>query len=234
MHIGFFDSGLGGKMVADYFSRHHPGYSIVVQDDTENMPYGNKSEKVLQQLLEKNIIDLFERGCALVVVACNTLSVRLVKIIQDELVQKQYPDRKVLGVVIPTVEVMSAMPETRFLLLATEGTVASQRYADELSKRSSTQRVVSVPIPHLALLIEQGKISEAEQLVSAIIDNYQNGSEVIVLACTHYSALKEFIRNRYPYKIVLSQDEIVTEKLADYLQQHPEMQNRLRYGITNT
>lgn len=232
MHIGFFDSGLGGKLVADYFSRNHPEYSIMVRSDSQNMPYGNKSEAVLRKLLEENIIALLEQGCLLVVVACNTLSVRLVRVIQDDLIQKKYPDRKVLGVVIPTVEVMGAMQGKSFLLLATEGTVASQRYEDELWLRTKSSHVTSVAVPRLALLIEQGFISEAEQLVRQVIDSAQN-HEVIVLACTHYCALKEFIRIMYPDKLVLSQDEVVTEKLQNYLVNHPEMHNQLRCGITD-
>ena len=232
MHIGFFDSGLGGKLVADYFSRQYPEYSIIIRNDTQNMPYGNKSEEILRKLVEENIIALFDQGCALVIVACNTLSVRLVRIIQDELVQKKYPDRKVLGVVIPTVEVISNMSEARFLLLATEGTVASQRYADELIKRNSAKQVISIPVPQLALLIEQGSLDEAKKLVRQVIDNAED-HEVIVLACTHYCALKEFIRTTYPNKEVLSQDEIVAEKLKNYLINHSEMHNQLRCGITD-
>jgi glutamate racemase len=232
MHIGFFDSGLGGKLVADYFCKQYPEYSVIVRDDAKNMPYGNKSEEVLRQLLEENIIALFEQDCALVIVACNTLSVRLVRIIQDELVQKKYPDRKVLGVVIPTIEVIISMQKTRFLLLATAGTVASQRYADELKKRDSKKQVESIPVPQLALLIEQGCIDAAEQLVQQVIDSASD-YEVIVLACTHYIALKDYLRNKYPNKIVLSQDEVIAQKLKGYLMRHPEMQKRLRCGITD-
>ncbi len=232
MHIGFFDSGLGGKLVANYFIAQYPEYSVIVRNDSKNMPYGNKSEEVLRELLEENIIALFEQGCVLVIVACNTLSVRLVRIIQDELVQKKYPDRKVLGVVIPTVEVMCELSETKFLLLATEGTVASQRYEDELKSRQSTKEVISIPIPKLALLIEQGDMDTAQQVVDKAI-GVSMDYEVIVLACTHYSALKEYLGNRYPNKIVLSQDEIVAEKLQEYLINHPEMHNQLRCGITD-
>ncbi|MEI8224146.1 MAG: aspartate/glutamate racemase family protein [bacterium] len=232
MHIGFFDSGLGGKLVADYFSRLHPEYSIIIRNDAQNMPYGNKSEEVLRKLLEENIIALFNQGCALVIVACNTLSVRLVRVIQDELVQKKYSDRKVLGVVIPTVEVMDELPETKFLLLATESTVASQRYEDELKSRQAVKQVVSIPIPKLALLIEQGDMNTAQQVVDQVI-GVSMDYEVIVLACTHYCVLKEYLRNRYLNKKVLSQDEIVAEKLQEYLVNHPEMHNQLRYGITD-
>lgn len=232
MHIGFFDSGLGGKLVADYFKKLYPEYSVMVRDDAKNMPYGNKSEEVLRKLLEENIVALFEQGCALVIVACNTLSVRLVRIIQDELVQKKYPDRKVLGVVIPTIEAISELSESRLLLLATEGTVASQRYADELKKRDSKKQVESIPVPQLALLIEQGCVDAAEQLVRHVIDGASD-CEVIVLACTHYIALKDDLRNKYPNKIVLSQDEIIAQKLRGYLMRHPEMQKRLSCGITD-
>jgi glutamate racemase len=196
------------------------------------MPYGNKSEEVLRQLLEENIIALFEQDCALVIVACNTLSVRLVRIIQDELVQKNYPDRKVLGVVVPTIEVMCELPETKFLLLATEGTVASQRYEDELRSRQSAKQVISIPIPKLALLIEQGYMNTAQQVVDQVIGT-STDYEVIVLACTHYVALKGYLRNKYLDKMVLSQDEIVAEKLQEYLVNHPEMHNQLRCGITD-
>lgn len=227
MHIGFFDSGLGGKLVADYFKKQYPEYSVIVRNDSKNMPYGNKSEEVLRRLLEENIIALFEQNCALVIVACNTLSVRLVRIIQDELVQKKYPDRKVLGVVIPTVEVMCELPETKFLLLATEGTVASQRYEDELRLRHNVKQVVSVPVPGLALLIEQGSMEQAKELARQVIDS-RSDYEVIVLACTHYVALKDYLRKRcFPIKIV-SQDEVVTEKLSEYLKMH----NWIRCAIT--
>jgi glutamate racemase len=196
------------------------------------MPYGNKSEKVLKKLLEKNIEILFKQDCDLVIVACNTLSVRLVRIIQDELVLKKYPDRKVLGVVIPTIEVMLSLEKTNFLVLATVGTAASQRYEDEFKLHNNPKQVKSIAVSELAQLIEQGEVQQAELLITDIINQYKD-FEVIVLACTHYVILKEYLRKTYSEKIILSQDEIINEKLYNYLERHPKIRKRLRCAITN-
>lgn len=224
--IGFFDSGAGGKFVADYFMKRNPQYRVITRNDPANMPYGDKPETVLRVLLEKHIRSLFEEGCMLVVVACNTLSVRLVRELQDGLVRTHYPDRKLLGVVIPTVEAMSDSEHASFLLLATVGTVASRRYQQELQVRNSSLNVTSVPVANLAMMIEQNQVHKAQELARKVIDE-ASSHDAIVLACTHYAALKDFLRETYPKVAVFSQDEIVTERLEKYLDRHPEIESRI-------
>lgn len=229
MKIGFFDSGKGAHFVAEHFHTNFPKYDYLVMDDKDNVPYGEKTDRELQRLLELHIRKLFEQDCALVVVACNTLSVKTVRFIQDTLVNREFPDRKVLGIVVPTIETLAARKDESFLFLATLGTVASGRYQRELAQVVSSDSFTCVPVSGLALAIEQGNITDAETLVTQIIDREiaHKNYTTIVLACTHYIALKDFLREKYPRHIILSQDEIVTRHLKTYLGNHPEIEEKV-------
>lgn len=230
MNIGFFDSGKGGYFVAEYFQKQFPYYEHIISDDREGVPYGNKDSATLLHLLEKHVKDLFQKDCKLVIVACNTLSTTHLKHIQDNLVKNEYPNRRVLGVAIPTIEEIISSNYDTFLVLGTENTIRSQYFETKIKLLRSDKKIISRAIPSLASLIEQGNYFEAEQLVVYEIDKIKNAYQVIVLACTHYVALKDFLRKKYPEKIIFSQDEIIARKLKEYLDCHPEIE---RYVIKN-
>lgn len=229
MNIGFFDSGFGGKILADYFKKQHPWYDVVIRDDRENVPYGDKDEKVLHRLLVSNVAEMFDNDSLVIIVACNTLSVKLVRRVQDEMIQGKYSDRKILGVVVPTVEEIMATPGESFLVLGTHNTVCSGRYHQEIMRVDSHKTLVEVSGKNLASLIEFGEMRQAEKACLAILENEfsKKAYDAVVLACTHYAALKDFLRTVYPEKTILSQDEIISKKLADYLDRHDDLNQRL-------
>ena len=229
MKIGFFDSGMGGKIVARNFNQYFPEYSIVVSDDVENMPYGNKSNEILEKLFITKISELFNNDCSIVVVACNTLSVRLVDHVQQSFVTENFPDRQLIGIVMPTVMEIAASPESSFLVLGTQGTVSSGRYEQECAERCPDKNISMVAVADLATLIEQGAISEAEELAKEVITNIfkDHTYDVIVLGCTHYILLEPFLSKLFPGVRIMCQDSIMTQYLLDYLKLHPEIEQSL-------
>lgn len=229
MNIGFFDSGIGAKLIADDFHDHFPEYNICVLNDSKNVPYGNKDDETLIGLFTEKVIELFHHDCKLVIVACNTLSVKLVHRLQDTLIAEQFPDRRLLGIVIPTIEIISESPEQSFLILATVGTVVSQRYQDECKHRCPDKIVHVVPISDLATLLESGNITAGEVLIKTVVEKslQEYPSQVVALCCTHYILLAEYLRKTFPSVRVISQEEIITPKLHDYLTRHPEIEEKL-------
>lgn len=228
MNIGFFDSGKGAYFIAEYFRKKFPYYNISVFTDTKNVPYGNKSDTELLLLLEKNVRELFNDNAKLVIVACNTLSTTHLKNIQDSLVKNEFPDRKVLGVAIPTIEVIVKSSYKNFLVLATENTVRSEYFERKIKILDPEKKIVTHAIPNLATVIENGDFQQAQEIISQVIDSIKDSYEVIVLACTHYTILKDFLREKYPNTIIFSQDEIVADKLEEYLCLHSDIKMAVR------
>ena len=127
MTIGLFDSGLGGLTILRAVVKQLPQYDYVYYGDTANLPYGDKSEAEIYDLSVAAMDYLFGEGCALIIVACNTASAETLRKLQDEYLPKHYPERRILGVIIPTVETLIADGVEAALLLATKRTVESQK-----------------------------------------------------------------------------------------------------------
>ena len=227
MTIGLFDSGLGGLTILRSVVKRLPEHDYVYYGDTANLPYGDKSEAVIYDLSVVAMDYLFGQGCALVIIACNTASAETLRKLQDEYLVARYPDRRILGVIIPTVETLIDDGVMVALLLATTRTVESQKYERELHKRSSTLRLVSTATPELVPLIEVGKGTEAVAAALARIDEQvvqQPAINAVVLGCTHYTELAEGLRAHYGERLrFYSQDEIIPKKLGAYVAAHPEL-----------
>jgi glutamate racemase len=236
MKIGVFDSGLGGLFVMRALAQKLPRYDYVYLGDTARVPYGNRSPQVVHQFLEEAVDFLFKRGCGLVIVACNTASAEALRKIQQDYLPKHYPSRRVLGVIIPTVEEALAgksrgaanAPSIRRLgVLATQGTVRSGTYAREAQKLAPHIKVFQSAAPLLVPLIENGGTKWAEPIVREYLAPLRRAkAQKIILGCTHYPALKDMIRKLSGAPVV-SQDELIQRKLADYLARHPEIDSRL-------
>ena len=234
MKIGFFDSGLGGLTILRAVAKRIPQYDYIYYGDTVNLPYGDKSEEEIYKFTQTGVTELFKRDCGLVIIACNTASAKTLRRLQDTFLFNNYPERRVLGVIIPTVEALLDSSTKNALLLTTKLTIESGKYDTELNKQTIRHRnLISVPMSKLVPLIEAGKTEEALLHAIETIDNsLQRAGEVdtVVLGCTHYTLLTEGLRKHYLNRLkVISQDEIIPEKLATYLANHPEITKDLSH-----
>ena len=234
MKIGFFDSGLGGLIVLKAVAKQLPAYDYEYYGDTKNLPYGDRTEEEIYELTKAGMVHLFERDCSLVVIACNTASAETLRRLQDEFLPEQYPTRRILGVIIPVIEEVVESECKRVLMFATKRTVSSGKYHLELGKRNEINtKIEAVATPELVPLLEAGNIVGANAIAQALIDERMEsgGVEGLILGCTHYTLLTEKLREAYGEKLqIFSQAEIIPKKLAEYLQNHPEIETTLSRG----
>ena len=205
-----------------------PQYDYCFFGDTRNLPYGDKTEAEIFELTKTGVEELFNRDCVLVIIACNTASAQTLRKLQDTWMPETYPDRRILGVIVPTVEEIIDSGKSSATLIATKRTVDSKKYEVELNNRSDHPiELNALATPELVPFIELNEIDVAAEAAISRLDNEGGEEEVIVLGCTHYTELKEKLRKRYPEKLILSQDEIIPTKLKLYLDNHPEIVERL-------
>ncbi len=259
MRIGVFDSGLGGLLIAQSIIKRLPQYDYLYLGDTKRVPYGNRSQKTIHEFISQALDYLFKSDCELIILACNTASAEALRKSQQEYLPRNYPDRRVLGVVIPmaeaAVEALSAGKEmagagtrsagpvgslsadisaTRVGVLATASTVESGAYARELNRVRPGIVVVQNPAPLLVPLVE----NDGFKYVGPVLDDYlaplrERQIDSLILGCTHYAALKDQIREQISVPVI-SPDEVVPEKLADYLERHPEIESKLSKKASRT
>ena len=228
--IGIFDSGLGGLYVARAVRALMPEYDYVYLGDTLNVPYGGRSYEAIYHLSEAAIRFLFEQqDCDLVIIACNTASVTALRKLQKEFLIQNYPDKRILGVIVPTLESATELGATQIGLIATEYTVRSKIYDEEIAKITPSAQIFGKPTPLLVPLIEH----HGEKYMNQVLQDYlellvQKGLDSLILGCTHYIAIKDRVREITNHRVrILSQDEIIPPKLRDYLKRHPNMEERL-------
>lgn len=229
MKIGFFDSGLGGLTILKAVVKKMPTYDYLYFGDTKNLPYGDRSEEEICTLTKEGVRYLFDNECLLVVVACNSASVETARRLQDEFLTEEFPDKKLLAILIPTIEELKYNNKTEVALLATKRTVESARYENEITLReNSNVSLISLPTPELVPLIELNEIETAGQQAIRKIEEEAGESSVVVLGCSHYSMIKSNLRTHFgDSKQIISQDEIIPKKLKIYLSNHPEIESRL-------
>jgi glutamate racemase len=232
--IGVFDSGFGGLTIFRRIRQRLPAYDFLYLGDNARTPYGNRSFETVLKFTTEAVRYLFGRGCPLVIVACNTASARALRSVQQQELPAHFPDRRVLGVIRPTVEAIGGHEDLRAVALwATQGTVASGSFALEIAKHAPRVRLVQQACPMLVPLVEAGELEGPG--LDHFIRKYweltvaQEGAvDTLLLGCTHYPLLQARIRALLPPGLrVLSQDELVAPSLADYLVRHPEMEARL-------
>jgi len=232
MKLGVFDSGLGGLVIARALRRRFPDLDMVYFGDTLNLPYGSRSREAIYTYTLAGVRFLFEQGCQLIIVACNTASAAALRRIQQEWLPQHYPDRRVLGVVVPTLEHALDSGHKRLGLIATNFIVSSNIYADELRKIDPAITIRQVATPLLVPLIE----NDGGTWLPSVLESYlgpmlEQGVDSILLGCTHYAYIKEEVRLLAGEAVdVFSQDDIIPDKLADYLQRHPEIEVVLDRG----
>ncbi|MEK7471424.1 MAG: glutamate racemase [Patescibacteria group bacterium] len=236
MKIGIFDSGLGGLIIARAIHKTIPKYDYVYFGDTKRVPYGNKSHEAVYKFTKEAVDYLFRKeNCAIVIIACNTASARALRELQQKYLPKNFKDRKILGVLIPTAEVSSNYE--RVGVLATLGTVASKTFIVEIKKLNKKTNVFQNPAPMLVPLIENGENILAKPFILKYLKSFKNKNlDALVLGCTHYPILKKEIKkimleNSKEVKII-SQDEIIPKKLKKYFKIHPEITDKLSKNKT--
>jgi glutamate racemase len=232
--IGVFDSGIGGLTVFRSIVAQLPGYDYLYLGDNGRAPYGNRSFKTIHQYTWECVQWMFKQGCPLVILACNTASAKALRTIQQQDLPKQHADRRVLGVIRPTAEVIGDYTKTKQIgVLGTKGTVQSGSYLLEIEHFAPELKVYQQACPLWVPLIENGEYNKpgADYYVQLYLDQLMAQSpdiDTILLACTHYPLLQEKIKAHLPAHInVVAQGDIVATSLADYLQRHPEMEQRL-------
>ncbi len=237
--LGVFDSGFGGLTVLKPIHNRLPTYSTIYLGDNARAPYGVRTQEEIFQFTLEGVRFLFEQGCPLVVLACNTASSQALRRIQQTILPVEYPDRRVLGVIRPAAEYL-AKHGSRVGILATPATVESQAYIHELYKLNPTIKVSQMACPGLTDLVEAGCTDHA--LCDRLIRDCARGliakdphMEEVLLACTHYPLVEPIFRAHLPENIhLLSQGEIVAASLESYLARHPEIDERLEKSSRRT
>lgn len=229
MSIGIFDSGLGGLVMTRAFREILPDHDFLYLGDTLHVPYGPRSSDAIYDFSLKAVDYLFAQGCALVVIACNTASASALRRLQQEYLPAHYPDRRILGVIVPTIEATLESGHRRIGLIGTAFTIHSHTYRDELQKIDPAIEIIGKATPLLVPLVENNGFAYARPVLQDYLDPLiADGIDSLILGCTHYPLLKPLLQDVLPPRIdVISQDEIVPGKLADYLRHHPEIDGRI-------
>lgn len=235
--IGVFDSGYGGLTILKEIRKRLPEYEYLYLGDNARAPYGNRSFDIVYDFTREAVEELFARGCHLVILACNTASAKALRSVQQQVLPEKYPERRVLGVIRPTVEILGTITGTRHVgLFATPGTANSHSYRMELEKMWPDVRITEMACPMWVPLVEAGEADGpgADYFVKKYVDQLLESDpeiDTIVLGCTHYPLLLPKIRQYVREDIrILPQGEIVAQSLADYLQRHPEMEEKCLKG----
>lgn len=230
MKIGIFDSGLGGLLITHSLIQQLPQYDYVYLGDTARVPYGNRSQETIYNFTQQAVDYLFQQDCKLIIIACNTASAEALRTLQQTYLPAHYPDRHILGVLIPAAEAaVSLSANHKIGVLGTNSTIKSMAFANEIKKLTPDAQVFQQAAPLLVPLIE----NDGNKWVDPIIDEYlapllQENIDTLVLGCTHYPLLKDTIREKVDSTInVICQDEVIPEKLKDYLLRHPEIETAL-------
>lgn len=236
--IGIFDSGYGGLTILSEIRKLMPEYNFVYLGDNARSPYGNRSYEVVYKFTLQAVRKLFEFGCPLVILACNTASAKALRTIQQrDLPNMEDPTRRVLGIIRPTVEAVDEITRTKHVgVLATQGTVSSHSYQLEIAKLFPEISVTEEACPMWVPLVETGESDSpgADYFIRKHLDSIiakDDTIDTIILACTHYPLLRPKMKRLLTPTIkLIAQGELVAHSLKDYLSRHPEMDRRIEKG----
>lgn len=237
--IGVFDSGYGGLTILHGIRQLLPQYDYMYLGDNARAPYGPRSFEVVYEFTRQAVIKLFEMGCHLIILGCNTASAKALRTIQQNDLPQLDPDRRVLGIIRPTAEVISSLTESRHVgVLATEGTIKSESYNLEIHKLWPDIQVSGVACPFWVPLVEYNEADSpgADYFVKKRIDELMrkdHAIDAIILGCTHYPLLMPKILKYLPKGVrIVPQGEYVADSLKQYLERHPQLEQRCSRGAT--
>lgn len=231
--IGVFDSGYGGLTILKAIRELLPQYDYAYLGDNARAPYGTRSFDIVYQFTRQAVLKLFEMGCQLVILGCNTASAKALRSIQQNDLPKIDPQRRVLGVIRPTAEIVGKLTQTKHIgILATPGTTKSNSYNIEINKLWPELDVTGVACPLWVPIVENNEATGAgaDYFVKKRIDHVlwlDPDIDTLILGCTHYPILMPKIKQYVPDGIkIVSQGEYVAESLKDYLTRHTEIDAR--------
>lgn len=225
--IGVFDSGLGGLTVFKHLLDRLPGYNYVYLGDNARVPYGEKSAETIYEYSREAMEFLFNQGCRLIIIACNTASAQALRRLQQEYLPVHHPDKRILGVIRPLAEKFAGSGHARIGIIGTKATITSNAYAKEIKDLDASATVEQNSAPLLVPLIEEGWAKKPE--TKMILKKYLRPLKTkrvnsLILGCTHYPFLLADIRRIMGKRVAVPDPgEVVADSLADYLQRHPEL-----------
>lgn len=235
--IGIFDSGYGGLTILHGIRQRLPEYDYMYLGDNARAPYGSRSFEVVYQFTRQAVLKLFSMGCQLVILGCNTASAKALRTIQQRDLPQWDKDRRVLGIIRPTAEVIGNLTSTRHVgLLATPGTILSGSYEMEIAKLFPDIRLSGVGCPLWASIVEANEADSpgADYFVKKRIDMLMRKDpdiDAIILGCTHYPLLMSSIVKHVPTGVrIIPQGEYVADSLRTYLDRHKDIDERLTKG----
>lgn len=239
--IGVFDSGHGGLTVMRALVARFPHRQFVYLGDHAHAPYGDRSGQEIVDLTADACGKLFEMGCGLVLMACNTATAAAGRTLQQGWLKEHWPDRRLLGIIAPTVEAATQTPwhvkepvfpqkfnTDTIALFATTATVNSGVYAEEIHKRCPRVQVAAQACPKLVAMLEGGAARDdmrevVEDYVATLLGGLERTPEWAILGCTHYPLIADLFRAALPPETrLLDQPKVVANALEDYLERHPE------------
>ncbi len=232
--IGVFDSGFGGLVVLREFLQVLPQYDYLYLGDNARIPYGTRSDRVVIRFTEQAVDFLFRQGCRLIVLACHTASARALRRIQQVYLPARHPGKRVLGVLIPTVEEAVARSRAKRIgVIATEGTVTSGSFELELQKLDPEVQVLQQACPLLVPLIESGEQDweGTGMILRRYLAPFAGRVDTLILGCTHYSILKAQIKAILgDGQELICSGQVTAAKLVQYLERHRDIEASLTRG----
>lgn len=232
-YIGVFDSGFGGISTLKSIVKRLPSYSYIYLGDNARTPYGTRSQKIVYDFSCQAVDFLFKNNCELVIFACNTASSKALRRIQRSYIKRKYPEKKVLGVLIPAIEeAVEKTKNKKIGVIATEGSVNSMAFVKELKISDDKIRVYQKATPLLVPFVEAGEHNS--QLINLVLKRYlkdliKKDIDTLILGCTHYGILESRIKKIVGPKVtIISDKRAVPKKLEDYLQKHQEIERKLK------
>ena len=239
--IGVFDSGYGGLTILNEIRKEMPQYDYIYLGDNARAPYGTRSFDVVYEFTVQAVEKLFKLGCPLVILGCNTASAKALRSVQRYYLPKYAPDRRVLGVIIPTAEVVGQLSRNQHIgVLATSGTISSDSYTMEIVKQSPKAVVTGLACPMWVPTIENGEADKpgADYFVKDSIDKLMALDpeiDTVILGCTHFPLLMDKIKKYIPEHVkIVPQGKYIARSLQDYLRRHYEMREKITMNGTCT
>ena len=235
MAVGIFDSGLGGLTVLDAVAERLPDLPLVYLGDSAHAPYGVRDADDIYDLTTAAVQRLWDEGCDLVILACNTASAAALRRMQESWIPT---DKRVLGVFVPLIEALTErqwgdnsppreVAVKHVALFATPATVSSRAFQRELAFRAIGVDVEAQACGGVVDAIEDGDMILADALVRSHVDALKRKMpkpEAAILGCTHYPLMQDVFQVALGENVsVYSQANLVAESLADYLDRHPAM-----------
>lgn len=232
--IGIFDSGYGGLTILKSIRKLMPQYDYIYLGDNARAPYGTRSFDVVYEFTLQAVKKLFDMGCPIIILACNTASAKALRNIQQHYIADECPEKRVLGVIRPTAEIVGKLTKNNHIgVLATPGTIKSESYDIEITKLFPQSKVTGLACPNWVPLVENGEYEteKAGEDVKRQIDkllSLDQDIDTIILGCTHYPFLLRKIKQFCPENInVISQGQYVAESLLNYLDRHKDMESKI-------